>query len=86
MARMQFYDTSFNHHCKNIVRELYAQNFSFGGYELTKKRKLELLKRENRGYGETRRLKVQDNNLTLFPIEHLGKNWVRNKFMYAHYA
>jgi hypothetical protein len=65
---------------RNVHTELHI-----GGYE-PRENGNEFLKREDRGYEETGRLKVQDKNPTLFPIEHLGKNWVKNKFMYAHYA
>lgn len=41
----------------------------------------EFLKRKDRGYEETGRLKVPNKNPTLCFIEHLEKNWVKNKFM-----
>jgi hypothetical protein len=66
------------------VRNVHAE-LHIGGCE-PRENGNESLKREDRGYEETRRLKVQDKNATLFPVEHLGKNWVKNKFMCAHNA
>ena len=60
--------------CHRVVRI----DFSIGGYGLGKKVKLELLQREDRGYEEATRLKINDKTLSLFPIKylrkHLGKN------------
>jgi len=55
--------------CHRVVRS----DFSLGGYGLGEKVKLELLQREDRGFAETRRLKVNDKKLTLFPIKYLRK-------------
>jgi len=56
--------------CHRVVRA----DFSLGGYGLGEKVKMELLQREDRGYRETRRLKVEDKELALFPIKYLRKN------------
>jgi len=56
--------------CHRVVRT----DFSIGGYGLGEKIKLELLQREDRGYQEARRLKVEDKELPLFPIKYLRKN------------
>jgi len=60
--------------CHRVVRA----DFSLGGYGLGKNVKLEILQREDRGYEETRTLKVEGKKLPLFPIKnlrkHLGKN------------
>ncbi|MDH5664119.1 MAG: MGMT family protein [Candidatus Bathyarchaeota archaeon] len=55
--------------CHRVVRA----GFSIGGYGLGEKVKLGLLLREDRGYEETRRLKVEDKELSLFPIKYLRK-------------
>lgn len=56
--------------CHRVVRA----DFSIGGYGLGEKVKLGLLLREDRGYEETRRLEVEDKELSLFPIKYLRKN------------
>lgn len=59
--------------CHRVVRA----DFSIGGYGLGEKVKLGLLQREDRGYEETRRLKVENKELSLFPIKYLRKNWAK---------
>lgn len=56
--------------CHRVVRA----DFSIGGYGLGEKVKLELLQREDRGYKEARRLKVDGKELSLFSIKYLRKN------------
>jgi len=56
--------------CHRVVRT----DFSLGGYGLGEKVKLELLQREERGCEETKRLKVEDRELALFPIKYLWKS------------
>ena len=56
--------------CHRVVRT----GFSIGGYGLGEKVKLELLQREDRGYKEARKLKIEDKELALFPIKCLRKN------------
>jgi len=60
--------------CHRVVRS----NFSLGGYGLGEKVKLQILQREDRGYEETTKLKVNDKTLVLFPIKHLRKNRGKN--------
>ena len=56
--------------CHRVVRA----DFSIGGYGLGGKVKLEILQREDRGYKEAKRLKVEGKELSLFPIKYLRKN------------
>ncbi len=56
--------------CHRVVRA----DFSVGGYGLGEKVKMELLRREDRGYEEARRIEVKGKELFLFPIKYLGKN------------
>jgi len=56
--------------CHRVVRA----DFSLGGYGLGEKVKLELLQREDRGYEETRRLKVEGKELALFPVKFLQES------------
>jgi methylated-DNA-[protein]-cysteine S-methyltransferase len=56
--------------CHRVVRS----DLSIGGYGLGEKVKLEILQKEDRGYEKTRRLKIEDKELTLFPIKNLRKN------------
>ncbi len=56
--------------CHRVVRS----DFSIGGYGLGERVKLEILQREDRGYEETRKMKVEDKELSLFPISYLRKN------------
>ena len=56
--------------CHRVVRA----DSSIGGYGLGEKVKLELLQREDRGYQETGKVKVEDKELPLFPIKFLRKN------------
>ncbi len=53
-------------------------DFSIGGYGLGEKVKLELLRREDRGYKEATKLKIKDRTLQLFPIKYLGKQSGKN--------
>ena len=56
--------------CHRVVRA----DFSVGGYGLGGRVKMELLQREDRGYEEAGRLKVEDKELSLFPIKYLRQN------------
>jgi methylated-DNA-[protein]-cysteine S-methyltransferase len=58
--------------CHRVVRS----DLSIGGYEYGKRVKLELLRREERGYEEAKRLKVADEVLALFPAEQV---WQRRE-------
>jgi len=54
--------------CHRVVRS----DLSIGGYGSGEHVKLEILQREERGYEESRELKVNDGELSLFPAE-----WVK---------
>jgi O-6-methylguanine DNA methyltransferase len=56
--------------CHRVVRS----DLSIGGYGHGKDVKLEILRREKRGYEESKRLKVEDGELSLFPAE-----WVKQE-------
>ena len=60
--------------CHRVVRS----DFSVGGYGLGEKTKLQLLQKEDRGYEKTRSLKVEDKQLSLFPIKFLLKEIGKN--------
>jgi len=60
--------------CHRVVRA----DFSIGGYGLGEKTKLQLLQREDRGYEKTRSLKVEEKQLSLFPIKFLLKEIGKN--------
>jgi len=55
--------------CHRVVRS----DFSIGGYGAGEKVKRELLQREDRGYKEDRRAKINGETLLLFPIKRLRK-------------
>jgi O-6-methylguanine DNA methyltransferase len=54
--------------CHRVVRS----DLSLGGYGGGEQLKLEILHREGRGYEESKKLKVKDRELALFPVE-----WVK---------
>ena len=56
--------------CHRVVRS----DLSIGGYGYGEQVKLEILRREKRGYEESMRLKVDDGELSLFPAE-----WVKQR-------
>ena len=56
--------------CHRVVRS----DLSVGGYGYGEQVKTELLQREGRGYEESKKLKVNDGELSLFPAE-----WVKQK-------
>jgi len=56
--------------CHRVVRS----DLSIGGYGYGKEVKLEILRREGRGYEESMKLKVEERELALFPAE-----WVNQK-------
>jgi O-6-methylguanine DNA methyltransferase len=55
--------------CHRVVHS----DLSIGGYGYGKHVKLELLKREERGYEEAKQLRIGDGELALFPAEEVGK-------------
>lgn len=56
--------------CHRVVRA----DFSVGGYGAGEKIKLELLQREDRGYEEDGRVKINGETLPLFPVKRLRKD------------
>jgi len=56
--------------CHRVV----CSDFSLGGYGYGEQTKREILQREERGYKESKRLKVDDRELVLFPAK-----WVKQK-------
>jgi len=56
--------------CHRVVRS----DLSIGGYGYGEQVKLEILQREERGYEESRELKLEGGELSLFPAE-----WVKQK-------
>jgi O-6-methylguanine DNA methyltransferase len=56
--------------CHRVVRA----DFNVGGYGSGEKIKLELLQREERGYEEDRRVKINGETLLLFPVKRLQKD------------
>ena len=56
--------------CHRVVRS----DLSIGGYGYGEEAKMAILQREERGYEESRGLKVEDGELSLFPAE-----WVKQK-------
>ena len=54
--------------CHRVV----CSDLSIGGYGYGKKAKMEILQREHRGYEESKKLKVDDKEIVLFPVE-----WVK---------
>lgn len=55
--------------CHRVVRS----DFSVGGYGRGKEVKWEILQREDRGYTESKEIKIDKGLLTVFPIKHLRK-------------
>jgi len=56
--------------CHRVV----CSDLSIGGYGYGEHVKMEIIQRENRGYEEPKRLKVENKELPLFPIK-----WVKQK-------
>ena len=56
--------------CHRVV----CSDFKAGGYGYGEQIKMEILQREERGYEESKRLKVEDKELSLFPVK-----WVIQK-------
>jgi len=55
--------------CHRVVRS----DFSVGGYGGGKEVKWEMLQREDRGYTESKEIKIGDVSLSMFPIKRLRK-------------
>jgi len=56
--------------CHRVVRS----DLSLGGYGGGEQLKLEILQREGRGYEESKKLRVKDRELALFPVEWVKQN------------
>jgi methylated-DNA-[protein]-cysteine S-methyltransferase len=56
--------------CHRVVRS----DFALGGFGLGVEVKWEILQRENRGYSQGRKIKVNGKSLSLFPINFLRKD------------
>ncbi len=56
--------------CHRVVRA----DFSVGGYGAGEKIKRELLQREDRGYEEDGRVKINGETLLFFPVKRLRKD------------
>lgn len=55
--------------CHRVVRA----DFTIGGYGFSERTKLEILKKEDRGYEEPMKLKVEGGILPVFPIKYLKR-------------
>jgi len=55
--------------CHRVVRS----DFSVGGYGGGREVKWDILQREDRGYNESKKVKIGDEALSLFPIKCLRK-------------
>jgi O-6-methylguanine DNA methyltransferase len=56
--------------CHRVVKS----NLSLGGYRYGKKVKMEILKREERGYKEPKALEINGKELLLFPVEWIKQH------------
>jgi len=56
--------------CHRVV----CSDLSIGGYGYGKQVKIEILQREKKGYEESKRLIVENNELHLFPVKWVKKN------------
>ena len=56
--------------CHRVV----CSDLSVGGYGYGEQVKLEILQREKRGYEESKKLRVNDKELALFPVECVRQN------------
>jgi O-6-methylguanine DNA methyltransferase len=56
--------------CHRVVRS----DLRIGGYGYGEKMKMEILQREDRGYEESKKLKINDEKLVLFPIKWIKIN------------
>jgi O-6-methylguanine DNA methyltransferase len=57
--------------CHRVVRA----DFSLGGYGFGLKAKMELLGREKRGFSAPKKIKVDDGQLMVFPVENVLRNF-----------
>ena len=56
--------------CHRVV----CSNLRIGGYGYGEQTKMDILQREDRGYEESRKLNMNDNELSLFPIKWTKQN------------
>jgi O-6-methylguanine DNA methyltransferase len=57
--------------CHRVVRA----NFALGGYGFGLKAKLQLLRRERRGFSNAKEIPVDGDELTVFPVENVLRNF-----------
>jgi len=60
--------------CHRVVRS----DLSLGGYGLGLEAKMELLKREKRGFTSSREITINSASLAVFPVEHVLRNFTTN--------
>lgn len=56
--------------CHRVVRS----DLTIGGYGYGKQAKMEILQREDRGYEKSKKIKVNDKELALFPVKWIKQN------------
>jgi O-6-methylguanine DNA methyltransferase len=59
--------------CHRVVRS----NFSLGGYGFGLKNKIQLLNREKQGFSSSKIIEVNDEQLMVFPVEYVLKNFAQ---------
>ena len=57
--------------CHRVVRS----NFTLGGYGFGLKVKMQLLEKEKRGFSSSKKIEVDDGQLTVFPVEYVLRNF-----------
>jgi O-6-methylguanine DNA methyltransferase len=57
--------------CHRVVRA----DFTLGGYGFGLKAKMQLLRREKRGFSNAKEIPVDDGELTVFPVENVLRNF-----------
>ena len=57
--------------CHRVVRA----DFTLGGYGFGLKVKIELLRREKRGFSASKEIEVNGGQLTVFPVENVLRNF-----------
>jgi O-6-methylguanine DNA methyltransferase len=58
--------------CHRVVRT----DFSLGGYGFGFKAKIELLRKEKRGFSVPKEIRVEGKQMMIFPVEHVLRNFV----------
>jgi O-6-methylguanine DNA methyltransferase len=59
--------------CHRVVRS----DFTLGGYGFGLKNKIQLLNREKQGFSSSKIIEVNDEQLTVFPVEYVLKNFAQ---------